>query len=127
MLSSRTARSSPGCARSTATARSPQGRAGTRSRASARSTCRGSRLRYADRLRVCSLLPSATEIVGALGCADLLVGRSAECDHPPGVSALPVVTAARIESGELRSRDIDAAVRDAVLDGRSLYALDDAL
>jgi len=43
------------------------------------------------------------------------------------VSALPVVTAARIESGELRSRDIDAAVRDAVLDGRSLYALDDAL
>ena len=84
-------------------------------------------MRYADRLRVCSLLPSATEIVGALGCTDLLVGRSAECDHPPGISALPVVTAARIDSGQLRSRDIDAAVREAVLDGKSLYALDDAL
>jgi iron complex transport system substrate-binding protein len=43
------------------------------------------------------------------------------------VEALPVVTAARIDSDELRSRDIDAAVRAAVLDGRSLYALDDAL
>jgi iron complex transport system substrate-binding protein len=43
------------------------------------------------------------------------------------VSELPVVTAARIDSDELQSGDIDAAVRDAVLDGRSLYALDDAL
>jgi iron complex transport system substrate-binding protein len=43
------------------------------------------------------------------------------------VEALPVVTAARIDSDGLRSRDIDAAVREAVLDGRSLYALDDAL
>jgi iron complex transport system substrate-binding protein len=78
-------------------------------------------------VRVCSLLPSATEIVAALGCADLLVGRSAECDHPPGVEHLPVVTAARIDSGRLGSRDIDAAVRDAVLDGTALYALDDDL
>jgi iron complex transport system substrate-binding protein len=73
------------------------------------------------------LLPSATEIVGALGCADLLVGRSAECDHPHGVGSLPVVTAARIDSDRLRSRDIDASVRAAVLDGRPLYALDEDL
>lgn len=89
---------------------------------------RGGRTRrYAGRLRVCSLLPSATEIVAALGCTDLLVGRSAECDHPPGIDALPVVTAARIDSEQLRSRDIDAAVRDAVLDGAPLYALDEDL
>ncbi len=43
------------------------------------------------------------------------------------MEALPVVTAARIDSDELRSRDIDAAVRDAVMGGASLYALDDAL
>ncbi len=73
-------------------------------------TCRRSWLRYADRLRVCSLLPSATEIVGALGCVDLLVARSAECDRPAGVD-LPVVTAARIDSEGLRSGQIDAAVR----------------
>jgi iron complex transport system substrate-binding protein len=78
-------------------------------------------------VRVCSLLPSATEIVAALGCADLLVGRSAECDHPPGVDRLPVVTAARIDSSQLGSGAIDAAVREAVLGGQALYALDEAL
>jgi iron complex transport system substrate-binding protein len=57
----------------------------------------------------------------------MLVGRSAECDHPAGVEGLPVVTAARIDSDALRSADIDAAVRAAVLDGRPLYALDEEL
>jgi len=71
------------------------------------------------------LLPSATEIVAAVGCADLLVGRSAECDHPPGVETLPVVTAARVDSATLASGEIDAAVRAALLEGRSLYALDE--
>lgn len=78
-------------------------------------------------MRVCSLLPSATEIVAALGCGDLLVGRSAECDYPPGVSSLPVVTAARIDPAELGSAAIDAAVREAVLAGQQLYLLDDAM
>jgi iron complex transport system substrate-binding protein len=75
-------------------------------------------------LRICSLLPSATEIVAALGQLDRLVGRSAECDFPPAVSRLPVVTSARIETTGLASAAIDAAVRDAVADGRSLYAVD---
>jgi iron complex transport system substrate-binding protein len=78
-------------------------------------------------LRVCSLLPSATEIVAGLGCIDLLVGRSAECNYPAEVSRLPVVTAARIETGDLTSLQIDDAVRAAVLEGRSLYAIDEAL
>jgi iron complex transport system substrate-binding protein len=55
------------------------------------------------------------------------VARSAECDHPAGVESLPVVTAARIDSEALRSGQIDAAVRAALLDGRPLYALDDDL
>jgi iron complex transport system substrate-binding protein len=74
--------------------------------------------------RICSLLPSATEIVAALGCADRLVGRSEECNYPPEVSALPVVSAARIDTAELASGDIDAAVRESLLDGRSLYGVD---
>lgn len=56
-----------------------------------------------------------------------MVARSAECDHPAGVAALPIVTAARIDSESLRSGQIDAAVRAAVLDGRPLYALDEDL
>jgi iron complex transport system substrate-binding protein len=70
------------------------------------------------------LLPSATEIVAALGLSDRLVGRSAECDWPPAVSKLPVVTAARVDTSELTSAAIDAAVRAALADGRSLYAVD---
>jgi len=75
-------------------------------------------------MRIVSLLPSATEIVGALGLTHQLTGRSAECDHPADVAALPVVTSARIDSDALRGAEIDRAVRDAVLDGSSLYAVD---
>ena len=76
-------------------------------------------------MRIVSLLPSATEIVADLGMDDLLVGRSAECDWPPQVCALPVVTAARVDTQQLRSAEIDTAVRAALLEGRSLYAIDE--
>jgi iron complex transport system substrate-binding protein len=70
------------------------------------------------------LLPSATEIVGSLGLADRLVGRSAECDFPPDVASLPVVTASRVDTSTLGAAEIDAAVRAALAEGRSLYAVD---
>ena len=75
-------------------------------------------------LRICSLLPSATEIVAALGLLDLLVGRSAECDFPPQVSRLPVVTSARIDTTSLGSAAVNAAVRASLAEGHSLYAVD---
>jgi iron complex transport system substrate-binding protein len=75
-------------------------------------------------LRICSLLPSGTEIVAALGQLERLVGRSAECDFPPSVSRLPVVTSARVDTNDLASAAIDAAVRAALADGHSLYAVD---
>jgi iron complex transport system substrate-binding protein len=78
-------------------------------------------------VRICSLLPSATEIVGALGLTDALVGRSEECDWPPEVASLPVVTAARVDTSAIESLEIDRAVREALADGRSLYALDEEL
>jgi iron complex transport system substrate-binding protein len=62
--------------------------------------------------------------VALLGEADRLVGVSEECDWPPEVRGLPVVTASRVHSAELSSAEIDAAVRGAVGDGRSLYAVD---
>jgi len=66
-------------------------------------------------------------MIAQLGCADRLVGRSAECQFPPEVRNLPVVTAARVDTSAMAGAEIDAAVRRAVLDGRSLYALDEAL
>jgi iron complex transport system substrate-binding protein len=78
-------------------------------------------------MRICSLLPSATEIVGHLGLLGSLVGVSDECDWPAEVRALPVVTASRVDPRSLTGDQIDAAVRDAVAGGRSLYVLDEAL
>jgi iron complex transport system substrate-binding protein len=78
-------------------------------------------------MRVVSLLPSATEIVAELGCLDVLVGRSEECDWPREVLALPVVSRARVETASLRSREVDNVVREAVSGGRSLYVVDEAL
>jgi iron complex transport system substrate-binding protein len=78
-------------------------------------------------VRVVSLLPSATEILAELGCLELLVGRSEECDWPPAVGELPVVSRARIETALLSSHEVDDAVREAVSDGRSLYVVDEAL
>ena len=75
-------------------------------------------------MRICSFLPSATEIIADLGLAESLVGVSEECRWPPEVMGKPVVTAARIDASSLSSMEIDAAVRDSVRDGRSLYVVD---
>lgn len=74
-------------------------------------------------MRIVSLLPSATEIVCALGARDELVGRSHECDHPPGVEDVPVLTSARI--GPLAtSRAIDTAIREVLKDALAVYEID---
>lgn len=73
--------------------------------------------------RIVSLLPSATEIVCALGLRDRLVGVSHECDWPPDVADLPAVTRSRIPPG-LASGAIDALVRDQLAGTRALYSLD---
>ena len=75
-------------------------------------------------MRIVSLLPSATEIVCALGAADELVGISHECDFPESIRGRPVLTRARIDAGA-SSRAIDAAVRAVVRDALSIYVVDD--
>ena len=74
-------------------------------------------------MRVVSLLPSATELVCALGAADQLVGISHECDFPPQIAGRAVVTRSRIALAG-SSGDIDRAVRAAMLDALSIYAVD---
>jgi iron complex transport system substrate-binding protein len=75
-------------------------------------------------VRIVSLVPSATEIIAALGLAGSLVGRSHECNYPPEVAAVPVVSASRIDTASIASAEIDAAVREALADGKPLYAVD---
>ena len=75
-------------------------------------------------MRIVSLLPSATEIVCALGARDELVGRSAECDYPASVLSLPAVMRPRALDGDRPSREIDARVRSVRSTGESLYDLD---
>lgn len=75
-------------------------------------------------MRVISVLPSATEIVHALGHGSELVARSAECDFPPQVRNLPVVMRPRTLDAGRPSREIDERVRRARARYESLYELD---
>jgi iron complex transport system substrate-binding protein len=75
-------------------------------------------------VRICSLLPSATEMIAELGLIDSLVGVSEECRWPPAVVGKPVVTAAKIDPSTLSSSEIDEAVRESIREGDSLYVVD---
>lgn len=75
-------------------------------------------------MRIASLLPSATEIVCALGLADQLVGISHECDYPPAVANLPVLTRSSIDA-TASSRTIHQQVAAQVSRGLSLYTVDE--
>ncbi len=84
-------------------------------------------------MRIISLLASATEMVAALGCLNQMVGRSHECDYPPEVLALPVVSTVQIDINT-SSAQIDAQVKqlaqkkrepeDPALRALSIYAID---
>jgi iron complex transport system substrate-binding protein len=74
-------------------------------------------------VRIVSLLPSATEIICALGLEDSLVGVTHECDYPPSVRKLPRVTRTLIPGGA-SSGAIDALVRERLKSEKALYSLD---
>lgn len=78
-------------------------------------------------MRIISLLPAATEIVGALGQLDQLVGVSHECDYPAGVDRRPRVTRCEIHGAGLSSAEIDRWVSETLAATGTLYHLDEPL
>jgi len=76
-------------------------------------------------VKIVSLLPSATEIVCALGLRDELVGVTHECDWPPDVIGLPVMTRDALDLHGATSREIHRRVGDAVHGGSAIYHLDE--
>jgi iron complex transport system substrate-binding protein len=75
-------------------------------------------------MRIASLVPSATEMLFALGLGGDVVGVTHECDFPPQAASLPHLTATVLPEG-LGAGEIDAAVKEVVGEGRALYSLDE--
>jgi len=76
-------------------------------------------------MRIVSLVPSATELLFALGVGDEVTAVTHECDHPAAARELPRITRDVIGPG-LEAREIDRAVRELTAEGRSIYELDEA-
>ncbi len=74
-------------------------------------------------MRICSLLPSATEILYALGLGDSLVGVTHECDYPAEASRKPVLIRPRVDPSA-RPAEVDGQVRDSLARGESIYGVD---
>jgi iron complex transport system substrate-binding protein len=75
-------------------------------------------------MRIASLVPSATEMLFALGLGGDVVGVTHECDFPPEAASLPQLTATVLPEG-LDAGEIDAEVKEVVGEGRALYSLDE--
>ena len=72
-------------------------------------------------MKICSLLPSGTEIVFALGLGDQLVGVSDLCDYPPAARHKPVVSRSRIDTSVLSSAEVEATMRALLAAGESPF------
>ena len=74
-------------------------------------------------MKICSLLPSTTEIVCALGLRKNLVGITHECDFPEGITSIPVVTESLIDHSGSDSWEIDKHINEAVHSGSGIYKI----
>ena len=75
-------------------------------------------------MKICSLLPSGTEILYALGLGDQIIGVTDLCDYPPQVKEKPVVCRSRIDVDTMSSRQVEEMMRRILAAGESPYALD---
>jgi iron complex transport system substrate-binding protein len=75
-------------------------------------------------MRICSLLPGATEIAFALGLGDEVVGVTHECDYPPEARQRSVVVHSVIDSNRMTSLEIDRWVSERLRSNQGLYMID---
>src|ERR671924_2065649 len=75
-------------------------------------------------MRICSFLPSATEIVYTLGLGDQLYGVTRSCDYPPDALRKPIVVRSILDEEGLSSGDIDRIVKEHARNGQSVYHID---
>ena len=78
-------------------------------------------------MRIVSFLPSASEMVCALGLSNELVGVTHECDYPSEVRAKPAVVSSVLPLDSMTQSEIDAAVAERLRNGQSLYQVDETL
>src|SRR6266516_5115909 len=78
-------------------------------------------------MRIISWLPAATEIAGALGLTEQVVGVSHECDFPEEANERPRVTHCPIHNAGLTSHEVDAWVRRALRENGTIYSIDEPL
>lgn len=76
-------------------------------------------------MRICSLIPGATEVIAALGLADRLVGISHECDFPASVRHVPVMIEAIVGKDGASGAEIDRQVKELIASGQRLYRLNE--
>ncbi|MGH9910534.1 MAG: ABC transporter substrate-binding protein, partial [Nitrososphaerales archaeon] len=76
-------------------------------------------------MRICSFLPSATEILYELGMGDNVVGVTHECDFPPDASKRTVVVRSVFDASKLNSTEIDKVIAQLVQERKDVYVVDD--
>jgi iron complex transport system substrate-binding protein len=76
-------------------------------------------------MRICSFLPSATEILYELGLGDSVVGVTHECDFPSDASKKTVVVRSSFDASKLTSEEIDSMIMHHVREGKDIYVVDD--
>jgi iron complex transport system substrate-binding protein len=78
-------------------------------------------------MRICSFLPSATEMVYALGLGDHLYGVSHECDYPPEARSKPVAVRSVLQNGEYSSAEIHQIIQERLKEGKGIYEIDETI
>jgi iron complex transport system substrate-binding protein len=78
-----------------------------------------------DAQRIVSFLPSATEMVCALGLSDRLMGITHECDYPAEIRSKPIIVRSVLPTERMTQREIDTAVAERMRNGLSLYQVDE--